>query len=91
MLDDAKGRARKAPHGACSVTVRRGTTGASVASGHFEELCSNEMKEVPISTEGNDIVAANASLQVFFDVSLPTQKASTTYTAVCEIEYVRVI
>ena len=91
VLDDAKGRARKGSQGSCSVVVRRGTTGASVACAHFEELRSNEVKELPISTEGNDVVAADASLQVYFDCSLPTQKASTTYTAVCELECVRVI
>lgn len=91
VLDDAKNRVQKTPHGSASVVVRRGSTGTGVAAGHFEELRTNESKELPVSTEGNDIVAANASLQVHFDVSLPTQKASTTYTAVCELECVRVI
>lgn len=90
VLDDAKGRARKA-HGAVSVVVRKGTTGTPIASAHFGELRSNQEKDVPVSTEGSDVVAVNASLQVYFDAVLPTQKASTTYTAVCEVECVRVI
>lgn len=90
VLDDAKGRARKGD-GSVSVVVRKGTTGVPVASVHFAELETNQEKDVPVVTEGVDIVAANASLQVYFNAVLPTQRASTTYTAVCEVECLRVL
>lgn len=91
VVDDAKGRART-PFGSVSVVVRQGTTGAPIAAVNFTELRSNEEKEVPAAPAADSaIVAADGSLQVYFNAVLPVQKASTTYTAVCELECVRVL
>ncbi len=90
VMDDARHRAHRI-YGTASVVVRKGTTGAPIASAHFGELHSNQEKDVPVVTEGSDIVAVDASLQVFFNAVLPGLRASTTYTAVCELECVRVI
>lgn len=90
VLDDARGRTRRG-NGDATVVVSKGSAGAAVAWSRFRELKTMESKVVPLSTEGNEVVAANESLLVSWSVTLPDLNVATTYAALVELECLRVI
>ena len=90
VLDDARGRARRG-NGDATVVLRKGSAGAGVAWGRFRHLKTMERMDVPLSTEGNEVVAADESLLVSWSATLPDLDKSTTFVALVEIECMRVV